>query len=59
MMEMVMGIIMMLIVAAIAIFLILIAINIMLFLKLRSRIPQKLFSNSEHVTKPAYTRDDR
>jgi len=49
----------MVIVATIAIFLILIAINIALFLKLRSSIPQKPFSNSEHVTKHAYTPDDR
>ena len=49
MMEMVIGTIILLIAAAIAIFLILIAINIVLFLKLRSAIPQKPFSNSEHV----------
>ena len=59
MMEIVIGTIMMVIVATIAIFLILIAINIALFLKLRSSIPQKPFSNSEHVTKHAYTPDDR
>ena len=58
MMEMVIGTIM-LIVAAIAIFLILIAINIVLFLKLRSSIPQKPFSNSENVTMHAHTRDGR
>jgi hypothetical protein len=40
MMEMVIGTIIMLIAAAIAIFLILIAINVVLFLKLRSIIPQ-------------------
>jgi hypothetical protein len=43
MMEMVVATIIMLIVAAVAIFLILIAINIVLFLKLRSSIPQKPF----------------
>ena len=59
MMEIVIGTIIMLIIAAIAIFLILIAINIVLFLKLRSSIPQKPFSNSGHVTKHAYTRDGR
>jgi len=59
MMEMVVGTIIMLIGAVIAIFLILIALNIALFFKLRSSIPQKLFSNSELVTKHAYTRDDR
>jgi high-affinity Fe2+/Pb2+ permease len=57
--EMVIGTIMMVIVAAIAAFLILIAINIALFLILRSSIPQKPFSDSEHVTEHAYTRDDR
>jgi hypothetical protein len=57
MMEMMIGTIIMLIVAAIAIFLILMAINIALFLKLRSSIPQRPFSNSEHVTERAYTRD--
>jgi hypothetical protein len=56
---MVIGTIIMLIVAAIAIFLILIAINIVVFLKLRSGIPQKPFSNSEHVTKLLYTGDGR
>jgi hypothetical protein len=59
MMDMVIATIVVLIVAAIAIFLILIAINIVLFLKLRSSIPQKPFSNSEHETKHAYTRDGR
>jgi hypothetical protein len=59
MIQMVIGTIIMLIVAAIAIFLILIAINIVVFLKLRSGIPQKPFSNSEHVTKHSYTRDGR
>jgi len=59
MMEMVIGTIRLLIVAGIAIFLILIAINIVLFLTLRSRIRQKSFSNSGHVTKHAYTRDGR
>jgi len=48
MMEMVIGTMIVLIVAVIAIFLILIAINIALLLKLRSSIPQKHFSNSEH-----------
>jgi hypothetical protein len=43
MIEMVVATIIMLIVAAVAIFLILIAINIVLFLKLRSSIPQKPF----------------
>jgi hypothetical protein len=43
MMETVIGTIMMLIGAATAIFLILIAINIVLFLELRSHIPQKPF----------------
>ena len=59
MMEMVIGTIMMVIVATIAIFLLLIAINIALFIKLRSSIPQKPFSDSEHVTEHAYSRDDR
>jgi hypothetical protein len=59
MMEMVIGTIIMLVVAAIAIFLILIAINIVLFLLLRSNIPQKPFSNSEHVIKPPHSRDGR
>jgi len=53
MMEMVIGTMIVLIVAAIAIFLVLIAINIALFLKLRSSIPQKPFSNSEHVREHA------
>ena len=57
--EMVIGTIMMVIVATIAIFLLLIAINIALFIKLRSSIPQKPFSDSEHVTEHAYSRDDR
>jgi hypothetical protein len=57
MMEMVIDTMIMLIAAAIAIFLILIAINFALFLKLRSAIPQKPFSNSEHVKRHAYTRD--
>jgi hypothetical protein len=43
MIEMVVATIIMLIVAAVAIFLILIDINIVLFLKLRSSIPQKPF----------------
>jgi hypothetical protein len=43
-MEMVIGTIIMLIAAAIAIFLILIAINIVLFLKLRSIIPQSPYA---------------
>jgi len=59
MMEMVIGTIMMVIVATIAIFLLLIALNIALFIKLRSSIPQKPFSDSEHVTEHAYSRDDR
>ena len=59
MMEMVIGTIMMVIVATIAIFLLLIAINIALFIKLRSSIAQKPFSDSEHVTEHAYSRDDR
>jgi hypothetical protein len=59
MIEMVIGTTKLLIVAGLAIFLILIAINVVLLLKLRSRIPQKPFSNSEHVTKHAYTRDGR
>jgi hypothetical protein len=59
MMEMLIGIVIMLIAAAIAIFLILIAINIVLFLKLRSIIPQKVFLNSEQETKHAHIPDGR
>jgi hypothetical protein len=59
MIEMTIATITMLIVAVIAIFLILMAINIVLFLVLRSRIPQKPFSSSEHATKHAYARDDK
>lgn len=57
MVEMVIGTIVVLAVAAVAIFLIVMAINIVLLLELRSRIPQEPFSNSEHATKHAYTRD--
>jgi hypothetical protein len=57
MVEMVIGTIIMLTVAALAIFLIVMAINIALFLKLRSSIPQKPFSDPEYATTHAYTRD--
>jgi len=50
MMEVVIGTILMLIAAAIAIFLFLTAINIVLFVKLRSAIPQEPVWHAEHVT---------
>jgi large-conductance mechanosensitive channel len=56
---MVISTVIMLIVVAIAIFLIIVAINIALFLKLRSKIPQKPFSDSGQITKRADSRDGR
>jgi hypothetical protein len=53
MIEMAIDTLIMLGVAGIAIFIILITINIVLFLKLRSDIPQKHASYSEHVTERA------
>jgi hypothetical protein len=50
MMEMVVGALLVIIAATTAMFLILIAVNIVLFLTLKSNIPQKAFSNSEHAT---------
>lgn len=59
MMEIVMSIIITLITAVIVVFLFLITINIVLFLKLRSGIPQKPVSHSGQGTKHAYDQDGR